>query len=316
MPEITAIDTLAAGAANSRMPMLVCLGLSAFDVTWNVERLPVGGGKTRALDLQEGGGGMAANASVAAARLGADVQFWGRAGNDSAGRAMHDELATLGVGVEHFRLFDGARSSVSGIVVDATGERMIVNFRGGALPVDVAWLPLGALKKADAVLADPRWPEGAQALFTAARALGVVTVLDGDMADAAVFETLLPLTDYAVFAAPALAAFAGTADTEEGLRFARARGCLLSAVTLGEEGVAWLEGNALQRVPAFSVDVVDTTGAGDVFHGALAFALGAGLPVRDAFRFSSAAAALKCRHPGGRAGAPGLPATLSFLQGS
>jgi sulfofructose kinase len=315
VPEITTIDELATGAANSRRPKLVCLGLSALDVTWNVERLPSGGGKSRAIDLQEGGGGMAANASVAAARLGADVQFWGRAGKDSAGRAMHEELTILGVNVDHFRLFDGARSSVSGIVVDAAGERMIVNFRGGALPVDPAWLPLDTVRDADAVLADPRWPEGAHALFTAARSCGVITVLDGDMADAAVFESLLPLTDYAVFAAPALAAFAGVSNTEQGLLFAQARGCRLAAVTLGEEGVAWLEGTALHRVPAFSVDVVDTTGAGDVFHGAFAFALGAGLPVAEAFRFSSAAAALKCRHAGGRAGAPGLPATLSFLRG-
>lgn len=295
-------------------PSLICLGLSALDVTWNVAALPAGGGKTRALDFREGGGGMAANAAVAAARLGAKVAFWGRAGLDAAGHAMHQELAALGVGVDHFRLFEDARSSVSGIVVDAAGERMIVNFRGAELPSDADWLPLAEVRHADAVLADPRWPEGAEALFAAARADGVPTVLDGDMADAAVFELLLPLADCAVFAAPALTAFAGTASVEAGLHLAQARGCRLAAVTLGEQGVAWLDGDLLRQLPAFEVDAVDTTGAGDVFHGALAFALGARLPVREAFRFSAAAAAIKCRQAGGRAGAPELGATLSFLR--
>ncbi|MBU2286031.1 MAG: sugar kinase [Gammaproteobacteria bacterium] len=284
------------------------------DVTWDVDALPSGGGKTRATGFREGGGGMAANASVAAARLGARAAFWGRAGHDTAGRAMREELASLGVGVDHFRLFEGARSSVSGIVVDRAGERMIVNFRGAALPVEAGWLPFDVVEHADAVLADPRWPEGAEALFAAARAKGVPTVLDGDMAEAAVFELLLPLTDCAVFAAPALAAFAGTADVEAGLRHAQSHGCAMAAVTLGERGVAWLDGGAMRQLPAFAVDVTDTTGAGDVFHGALAFALGAKLPLAEAFRFSSAAAALKCRQAGGRAGAPDLRATLSFLR--
>ena len=295
-------------------PRLVCLGLSAFDLTWTVEQLPRGRGKTRALDLCLGGGGMAANAAVAAARLGAIVQFWGRAGEDSAGRAMHEELAAQGVDVSHFRLFAQARSSVSGIMVDTSGERMIVNFRGADLPSDTSWLPLSAVAEFDAVLADPRWPEGALTMFQAARENGVPTVLDADVAEDAVFDALLPYTDYAVFSEPGLAGYAaGAAGAELGLRFARERGCLLAAVTLGERGVVWDDGRAVNRLPALAVRAVDTTGAGDVFHGALAFALGARMPVRDAFRFSSAVAALKCTTQGGRAGAPDLATVMSFL---
>lgn len=295
-------------------PRLICLGLSAFDITWSVDALPAGGGKTRALDLREGGGGMAANAAVAAAKLGAQVQFWGRAGQDSAGAAMRDELRGLGVDVSQFRLFEGARSSVSGIVVDANGERAIVNFRGADLPGDAAWLPLAAVAHADAVLADPRWPEGAAALFQAARTHGVPTVLDGDVADAAVFDALLPLVDCAVFSEPGLAGYATAAgDVEARLRFALRQGCLMAAVTLGERGVVWADASGLQRLPALAVDAVDTTGAGDVFHGAFAFAIGARAPLRDALRFSSVVAALKCAHAGGRVGAPDLTTALSAL---
>ncbi len=73
---------------------------------------------------------MAANAAVAVARLGASVAFWGRAGNDAAGHEMRSAFVAEGVDVENFRLFPDGRSSVSGIIVDSSGERQIVNFRG------------------------------------------------------------------------------------------------------------------------------------------------------------------------------------------
>lgn len=295
-------------------PRVICLGLSALDITWQVDALPQGGGKTRADDVREGGGGMAANAAAAAARLGARVQFWGRAGDDSAGHEMKAQLAALGVEVSHFQLFAGARSSLSGIVVDTRGERMIVNFRGADLPVDPAWLPLAALAQTDAVLADPRWPEGAHALFVAARERGLPTVLDGDVADAGVFDLLLPHTDYAVFSEPGLAGYATDArSVDEQLAFALSRGCKLAAVTLGERGIRWADAAGTHALPAFQVQAVDTTGAGDVFHGALAFALGAHWPVRRAFRFSAAVAAIKCTRPGGRAGVPDFATAQSLV---
>ena len=296
-------------------PRLVCLGLSAFDLTWSVDALPVGGGKTRARGYREGGGGMAANAAVAAARLGAEVQFWGRAGDDSAGAAMRESLAAAGVGVDAFRLFAGARSSVSGILVDAQGERAIVNFRGAELPVEPGWLPLERIAQADAVLADPRWPQGALALFDRARRHRVPTVLDGDVAEPQVLDALLPSVDYAVFSEPGLAGYARrSADLPAQLRFAHAKGARFAAVTLGERGVAWFDGEQLRQLPAYPVEVIDTTGAGDVFHGALAFALGARANPRDALQFSAAVAALKCAHAGGRDGSPGLNTALSFIK--
>lgn len=298
-------------------PRLVCLGLSALDITWRVDQLPGGGGKTRASDLHEGGGGMAANAAVAAARLGGQVRFWGRAGEDSAGYEMRSQLEACGVDARDFRLFAGARSSVSGIVVDERGERMIVNFRGADLPADAAWLPLETLADADAVLADPRWPEGALALFRAARVRGLPTVLDGDVAESATFDLLLPHTDYAVFSEPGLAGYAQHhAQVDDRLRHALTHGCRLAAVTLGEHGLRWIDADGLQSLPSFQVPVIDTTGAGDVFHGALAFALGAHWPVRRAFQFSAAVAAIKCTQAGGRTGVPDFTTAMSLVHTS
>ena len=96
------------------------------------------------------------SAAVAVARLGAQAAFWGRAGNDQSGRLQRIELELEGVDVSNYRLFDKAATPVSGVLVDAEGDRMIINFRGGNLPASPDWLPLDALPAAGAVLADPR----------------------------------------------------------------------------------------------------------------------------------------------------------------
>lgn len=310
LPTAVALADFAAHAGGIR---LICLGLSALDQVWRVDRLFTGASeKIRSFDYSAVGGGMAANGAVAAARLGAATSFWGRGGDDAAGHEMRDALAREGIDVRNFKLFAGGRSSVSGIIVDTSGERQIVNFRG-SFPIEADWLPLDEVAGASVVLADPRWPEGAAALFAEARAQGVPTILDADMADADVFERLLPLTDHAVFSEPALAAFLGSASDEALAQIARF-GCRVAAVTRGSAGVSWYEnGNPNQR-DAYAVDAVDTTGAGDVFHGAYAFAIGGGLGVSDAMSFASAAAALKCTRANGRAGIPSFDDCLAFMR--
>jgi sulfofructose kinase len=305
--------TLADFASNARRIRVICLGLSALDQIWRVDRLFSGESeKIRSLDYSTLGGGMAANAAVAIARLGGSAAFWGRGGDDAAGHEMGAALSAEGIDITNFKLFANGRSSVSGIIVDKSGERQIVNFRG-RFPEQADWLPLDQVAGASAVLADPRWVEGAVALFAKARALGIPTVLDGDVADADVFERLLPLTDHAVFSEPALTGFIGSASDASLVKLARFN-CRIVAVTRGHEGVSWIENRSLQKRAAYPVDVIDTTGAGDVFHGAYALAIGAGLEVRDAMAFAAATAALKCTHSGGRAGIPSVDDCLAFMR--
>ena len=223
---------------------------------------------------------------------------------------MRDALSERGVDVSQFRLFPDGQSSVSGILVDGSGERQIVNFRG-RFPEPADWLPLGEVGTASAVLADRRWLMGAAALFKAARAKAIPTILDAEVADPDVFEALLPLTDHAIFSEPALSGFAGSADAAALAGIARF-GCGVAAVTIGADGVTWLENDTVHRHPAYAVDAIDTTGAGDVFHGAYALAIGAGVKAADAMSFAAAAAALKCTRPGGRAGIPTLEDCLAF----
>jgi sulfofructose kinase len=307
-----AASALTARACSTRV---ICLGLSALDQIWRVPAFFSGGSqKIRSLEYGTMGGGMAATAAVTVARLGGIAAFWGRGGDDAAGREMHKALADQGVDASQFRLFPDGQSSVSGILVDSTGERQIVNFRG-QFPEAADWLPLRDVESASAVLADPRWLAGAVALFKAARAKGVPTILDADVAEADVFETLLPLTDHAVFSEPALRGFAGSAEDDVLARIA-GFGCTVVAVTRGAGGVSWLADQVVHQQPAYAVAANDTTGAGDVFHGAYAFAIGARLEAVDAMPFAAAAAALKCTRPGGRAGIPTLEDCLAFQRNS
>jgi sulfofructose kinase len=214
---------------------------------------------------------------------------------------MAEAFAAENVNIDYFRLFEGGASSVSGVIVDHAGERQIANFRG-TFPSDPGWLPLSTLD-AECVLADPRWPEGAEALFRQARQKRIPTVLDGDVADVEVFERLLPLTDHVIFSEPGLSGFAGS-DIAEALSHAASFGSSMVAVTRGDKGVTWLEDGRMQVIPAPGINAVDTTAAGDVFHGAYAFAIGAGLDTCDSMIFASEVAALKCTRAGGRAAIP------------
>ena len=272
--------------------LVICVGKSTLDQIWPIDELPVGGGKFRANAYMVIGGGMAATAAVAVSRLGGQASFCGRAGNDGAGHLMESELADYGVDTTQFRLFAGARSSVSAVIVDKCGERMIVNFPGADIPDEADWLQTNTIEDAGAVLGDVRWVHGARLLYDAARQRNIPTVLDGEVASNAVFAALLPLVDHAIFSLPGLRAFSGgrIVDHAESLQAVRLRGCKVAAVTLGAQGVLWTDDEGVHHLPAFNARLVDTTGAGDVFHGAYALAIAEGMGIAEAMRFSSAVA--------------------------
>jgi sulfofructose kinase len=141
---------------------------------------------------------------------------------------------------------------------------------------------------------------------------------DGEIATEAAYAATLPLVDHAIFSEAGLRAFFGSAiendaDRMAALRRVRALGCRIAAVTRGADGTVWIDETGVHFQMAFTVDVVDTTGAGDVFHGAYALALGEHAGVPDAMRFASAVAALKCTRRGGRAGIPSRQEVDDFL---
>ena len=283
---------------------LLGVGHVSLDHVFQVQAIPTQAVKTPASHYACGVGGMTANAAVAASRLGGVVRFAGPVGDDDAAMRFVQHLAGEGIDTLGLTRIRGAGSSVSTVIVDAQGERLIVNHRGSALSeapaFDATWLD-----GIDALMTDPRCPDWAAAALQAARRRGLPAVLDADTSPRRDLQRLVALAGWAVFSEPGLAVFA-PGPPQQGLATALACGAAVAVVTLGAQGAMWQRpGAAPQQLPAFVVaPVQDTTAAGDVFHGALALALAEGQADAQALRFASAAAALKCLRRGAVLGAP------------
>ena len=190
------------------MAAIICLGIAVRDLVFAVPALPPVPQKLTATAFQPRCGGMAATASVAAAALGGKVAYWGRLGEDEAGRDLRHELEAHGIEVQARRV-PGTQTPVAAVLVADNGERMLAVFRGH-LDDTTDWFPLERIAAVQAVHADFRWPAGARALFSAARDRRIPTVLDADAGDATAVRTLLPLVDHAIFSERGLAELAGT----------------------------------------------------------------------------------------------------------
>lgn len=293
------------------MAGVFCLGIAALDYVYGVETMPTAGQKYRARDLAMVGGGCAGNASVAVSRLGGAAWLTTRLGDDLTGEAILADLRQESVDTAFTRRFPGLRSPVSAILVDARGERMVVSYSDPAMPEGPDWLPDALPQAADAVLVDTRWGEGALTALRLARAAGVPGVIDGDRRPP--HPDMARTASHVAFSEQALAELSGEGDARQGLaRLARDASNWL-AVTLGPRGVLFMENGEVVHVPAFPIEAVDTLGAGDVWHGAFALALAEGRSEREAARFASAVAAIKCTRFGGRAGTPSREEVERFL---
>jgi sulfofructose kinase len=291
---------------------IICVGHAALDRIYRIEAFPPQPTKVRALEHIEVGGGMAANAAVAIARLGGLSELWSRIGDDNAGHMIRAGLKAEHVDVRYVQAFEGTRSSTSAILVDDRGERLIVGQRDASMPSGTSWLPLERIKQADAVLGDVRWLEGVRTVFAQARKDKVPTVLDADLGAREALTGLLQISDYAIFSAPALREFAQGSTDAERLEHVLTLGPKHAGVTLGRAGYAWRERKSSGHVPAFSVSVTDTTGAGDAFHGAFALMLAEGGSAAKSARLAAAVAALKCTRLGSRAGLPSRAELAAF----
>lgn len=295
------------------MRRIICVGHAALDRVYRIAEIPRKATKVRALEYLESGGGMAANAAAAIGRLGGSVELWSRVGEDDAGVAVRRGLRAAGVDVRYVQAFEEGRTSTSAVLVDDEGERLIVGARDVNMPSGTSWLPMERVREAAAVLADLRWMEAARAVLEEARENGVTTVLDVDVGGREALTEILPMTDYAIFSTEALDEFAAEEAREDRLARVAALGPRHAGVTLGADGYLWREAGKVHRVNGLEVDVVDTTGAGDTFHGAFTLAIAEGKASTEAARFACAAAALKCRRLGARAGQPSRREVAALL---
>jgi sulfofructose kinase len=290
---------------------ILLVGQAAQDYVFSVGALPVEAIKYRADDLTVVGGGLAANAAVAVARLGGKAALVARLGGDAVGHEIIAALEREGVECALSSAFPDRRSPISMVVVDPRGERMILNYTDLSMPDDVGWLPSRLPDGIAAVMGDIRWESGALHLATLARERGVPAVIDADRA--VTTRALLETATHIAFSAQALQEQTGCTDLDGGLRTLRRATPAWLAVTDGSRGVWFTEGERICHLPAFRVEVVDTLAAGDTFHGALTLALGEEMSERDAVRFASAAAAVKCTRFGGRGGIPDRQSVVRLL---
>lgn len=289
------------------VPTVLCVGQATIDHVLRLDVPIVPGHKHRALDRGSVGGGVAANAAVAVARLGGRAALISRIGDDAEGEAVLAGLRADDVDVTAVERVVGVPTPLSAVIVGAAGDRTIVNHT----PDDLLSGEPPALPHFDAVLVDGRWAEAAVVALRRARELGLPGVVDADRA--VDDHGLLQLASHVVFGEDALAATAGSLDHADALRTVAARTGAMLAVTVGADGVRWLENGVVRELPAFEVTAVDTTGAGDTFHGAFALALAEGADEESALRFASAAAAVKCTRAGARHGIPTRPEVDGLL---
>ncbi len=279
---------------------VLCVGSITQDHVYRLESPLIVGTKHRTAPKDDIGGGVAANAAVTISRLGGRATLLGAIGIDPVGDAVLEELLLERVEVEHVRRFGSQPTPESIIIVEPSGERTII----ADSTIDLARLPPPHLPAAefDAVLVDARWSAATRSALEMAQRAGIPGVVDVDRLPAD--SDLLDAASHLVFSESALVEFTGSNDLAAGLQdVARTTDAHLS-VTAGERGVWWLDAGTVRHLDAFEVETVDTTGAGDVFHGACALALAEGSNEAVAFRFASATAALKCSRPGARAGIP------------
>jgi sugar/nucleoside kinase (ribokinase family) len=276
----------------------------------------VTGIKTRAADFQQILGGCAANAAVAVHRLGGRARLasaiGGPAGRDLTGDSILARLAHEEVDTSTVMRVDGANSSLSSILIDRDGERLIVNYRHPSLrnarPARIDRI----LEAADVLLVDNRYPDFILPIAQAARERNMIVVLDGEQT-ASPNEDLLLAATHIVFSAEGLRAITRLDNLEAALRSVAQRTGAFVAVTDGARDMMWLDDGNLRARPTFRVRAVDTLAAGDVFHGAFALALAEGQDTEAAMRFAAATSAIKCTRFGGGTGAPTRDEVEKFL---
>jgi len=287
---------------HSTTAAIVGLGLNATDTLIRVPHFPAMDSKIQFHDIRVEPGGEVATALVACSRWGLRTRYIGKVGDDAAGRMQAEEFARAGVEAE-LMVVPECRSQCSFILVDeSVGERTIIWNRDARLEVQAEELRR-------------EWFEGARALHlngnsTAAmlqaarwaRRSGAAVTIDVDSFYPGV-EAVLEHVDYLIASREFPARLTGDASLLNSLPALQKRfRSRLAAATLGREGVLAWDGQRFLYSAAYVVDTVDTTGAGDVFHGAFLYGLLQGWELERTLEFSCAAAALNCASIGARGG--------------
>jgi sulfofructose kinase len=280
---------------------LVGVGLNATDTVIPLSSYPARGSKTEYSTVSTLPGGQVATTVVACQHWGLRTRYVGKLGDDLAATLHREAFTHAGVETRIITVPGGA-SAQSLILVDAQGERTVLCRRDERLSLHPADLDREWITNARALHVDGYDTEAAILAATWARAAGVPVIADLDELYPNV-ESLLANVDYLIVSRDFPTRLTAEPDLEQALRKMQRRySCRLAAATLGEQGVLAFDGKRLLHTPAFCVPVVDTTGAGDIFHAGFIYALLQDWPLDRQLEFACAAAALNCTAVGARGG--------------
>jgi sugar/nucleoside kinase (ribokinase family) len=275
------------------------------DIVFRVDAFPPPGGKAMTDQMMIVSGGCAVNAAIAVARLGGRAQYSGPLGDekDNSSNQLIAAMRNEGIDTTGIVRVADAAIPVSGIMIDAAGERIIVTYRDrrieAARPADPDTLVSGAA----ILLADNRFPEFVRPICEAARRRGIKVVLDADRPTRE-DDPLFGIATHIVFSSECLRQTTGETDLSVALQRMMPFTQAFLAVSDGPNPVRYIADGAVRAMPVFRVDAIDTLAAGDVFHAGFALALAEGCDELAALRFGAAAAGLKCTRFGGSMGAP------------
>ena len=299
---------------------IVGLGLATLDVLIRLKDMPTWERGTRISGFRFDGGGLVGTAMVAAAKLGARVGFVGSAGTDEAAELKLRSMVECGVDLSRLVRRDGPEDQVVIVHVHAeTGERVFAGMGfGSRQQIPVEELDRDYITAADYLHIDGFHFEAALQAAKWMHKAGKTVVMDGSKTSGPVrdhLRTLVGHVDVLITGAGFAKGLTGISDIYEAGEAVLELGPRVFVETVGEQGSYTVTSETRFHTPAFKVDVVDTTGAGDVFHGAYIVGLLHGWDLRRIARFSTAVSAIKCTKLGGRAGIPTFEQAVAFLEG-
>ena len=282
---------------------IVGLGLNATDTLLVVPQFPAYAGKVRIQEEVLSPGGQVASALVACARLGLRAKYLGTVGDDERGRIQLEGLRASGIDLQHVEVRQGCPNQSAYIVIDrSTGERTIFWRRDDCLRIRPEDITPEQIVCGRLLLVDGHDTYAVARAAEIARAHGIPVVVDVDTIYSG-FDRVLPNVDYLVASSEFPTAWTGESDPYRALETIQNHyGMRVAAMTLGPHGALARENGRFLYAPAFVVNCADTTGAGDVFHGAFCYAVFENMPMRETLEFSNAMGALNCTALGARGG--------------
>jgi sulfofructose kinase len=290
-------------------------GIVAVDDLFEIPYYPASGAKLEVITRTRQGGGLCATALVAAARMGLKCMYGGFLGQNDLSDFTRSVFQKEGVAFADDVPYPDAEPFHSTILVDRkTGERTIFYSRDNVVEPNPRNVRADLIAESRALFVDHLGPQGVVQACKIARKHGIPIIADIENVNESGVREIIQLADHLILSIRLALELTGCDDTDSTvISLAQSRAC--TVLTDGARGCWFADGREMvvHHQPAFEVDVVDTTGCGDVFHGAYAAALLSGMSIPATIRFASAAAALKATRPGGQLGIPDRQAVEKFL---